>query len=490
MSMARWLPLDLVVPSLVAVGLLAPGCGPAAESDAELQAPSAHEASARTALDVYVAAPDSAYEWTLQATLEGAGVRAHVLELVSQSWLTADEVDRTLWKHWLTVYAPDEIEADTGFLYITGGDNDDPAPSTIDPRFAGMATATASVVAELRMVPNQPLTFVGDATGRRWEDALIAYGWDKFLRGGREEWLARLPMTKSAVRAMDAVAELMAGEIGGGSTVDHFVVAGGSKRGWTTWTTAAVDPRVVAIVPLVIDLLNVEASFVHHYQAYGFWAPAVKDYVDMGIMAWMGTDPYAELNRLVEPFEYRDRLTMPKLLINASGDQFFLPDSSQFYFDELSGETHLRYVPNTGHSLGGTDAFESVLAFYEAIVNDRPRPEFTWGRLGDNGLEVQVDIDNPPSEVLLWQASNEEKRDFRVDVIGKTYTSQPLADEGGGRYTATVESPPSGWSAFFIELTYPSGLEVPFKFTTEVRVVPDTLPFESPFEVGAAGTAE
>ena len=40
---------------------------------------------------------------------------------------------------------------------------------------------------------------------------------------------------------------------------------------------------------MVIDLLNVEPSFDHHWRAYGFWAPAVKDYEDMKIMRWMGT---------------------------------------------------------------------------------------------------------------------------------------------------------------------------------------------------------
>ena len=100
---------------------------------------------------------------------------------------------------------------------------------------------------------------------------MIAYTWDKFLRTGDERWPARLPMTKAVVRAMDAMTAFCASAGGRRrATVDRFVVAGASKRGWTTWTTAAVDPRVVAIAPIVIDVLNVEPSFEHHYRAYGF----------------------------------------------------------------------------------------------------------------------------------------------------------------------------------------------------------------------------
>ncbi len=66
---------------------------------------------------------------------------------------------------------------------------------------------------------------------------------------------------------------------------------------------------------------------------------------------------------------------MPKYIVNGSGDQFFCPDSSQFYFDDLQGEKHLRYVPNTDHGVDSSiDAVTSMVAFYQMIIAGRPRP--------------------------------------------------------------------------------------------------------------------
>src|SRR5205823_7237776 len=169
-----------------------------------------------------------------------------------------------------------------------------------------------------------------------------------------------------AVRAMDAVTAFCATNESGKVNTDGFVVVGGSKRGWTTWTTAAVDKRVVAIIPCVIDLLNIEPSMLHHYAAYGFWAPSIGNYTALRIMDWTGTPQHRALMKIEEPYEYRHRLTMPKFMINAADDQFFLPDSWQFYFNDLQGVKYLRYVPNAEHSLGGSDAFISVLACYNA----------------------------------------------------------------------------------------------------------------------------
>ena len=439
------------------------------------------DSSPPTALDRYVAAPDPSYRYEVVKTIPGNGYTTTVLKLTSQTWLSENEVDHPVWQHWLTITRPAEVKSPTALLYINGGSRDRGAPSGPGGGLAAIAMAARSVVADLTGVPNQPLKFKGETRGRV-EDELVAYTWDKYLRTGDERWPARLPMTKSAVRAMDAVTGFCATPDGGGAKVDSFVVAGASKRGWTAWTTAAVDPRVKAVIPIVIDTLNVRASARHHYAAYGFFAPSLQDYVDMKIPDWFGTPQYAALLKIEEPYEYRSRLTMPKFVVNAAGDEFFPPDNSQFYFDALPGVKYLRYVPNADHSLSGSDAPETIMACHAAVVLDTPLPQFTWSWPGEG--TVRVEAKTPPASVRLWQATNPRARDFRVETIGKAWESS-VVEAANGTYHATVEKPTKGWTAYFVELTFSGPLGEkgpPFKFTTQVKVVPDVLPFPYPPE--------
>ena len=434
-----------------------------------------------TTLERYVASPDLNYQWKAVATLRGGGYTTHLIELVSLCWRNVSEVDRPRWQHQLRLVVPDEIANDTALLVIAGGSNDKRAEAQANPLLAIAAVMTRSATAELRMVPNQPLTFAGEVVSRA-EDGIIAYSWDKYLRTGDETWPLRLPMTKSVVRAMDAITDFCFSRAGGGLEIARFVLAGASKRGWTAWTAAAVDRRVAAVVPVVIDLLNIEASFEHHYRAYGFWAPAIAAYQASGIMRWAGTAELASLLAIEDPFAYRDRLSLPKFVINSAGDQYFLPDSSRFYFDALIGEKYLRYVPNTDHSLKGSDARESMLAFYYAIGAGQPRPKFSWS-FAPNGV---IEVKTPPLAAVLWQATNPETRDFRLEAIGPAYRSSTLEPDGDGTYRARVPEPVRGWVAYFVELTFASGGPFPFKFTTEVRVAPEMLPFGPPPEMMSA----
>jgi len=431
-----------------------------------------------TFLDRYIAKPDPAYGWKLVNTLSGKGYTGYVLELTSQTWRSATEVDRPTWKHWLTIVKPDKVTGSKALLFIGGGNNNDPMPKEVSERTASFAVETNTVVAELGMVPNQPLFFSDSKEKGRYEDDLVAYSRVKQMATGDDAWLVRLAMVKSGVRALDAVQEFMRSEAGGRVKIDQFVVSGGSKRGWTTWLVAVVDKRVIAIMPAVIDALNSEAITRHHFEAYGFFSPALDDYVNHKIFPdKIGTPEYQHILAIEDPYNYRnrDRLKIPKYLVNAAGDQFFLPDNSQFYFGELQGEKYLRYVPNAKHNLAGSDAREGMLAFYQAILNNRRRPEFAWKKQPDGSLIVTVK--DKPKEVNLWQATNPKARDFRLDIIGKAYQSTRLSEQKPGVYVGRVEKPAQGFTAFFVELVYDSGGKYPFKFTTEVSVVPDTLPF-------------
>ena len=269
----------------------------------------------RTALDDYIAKEDGSYTWKVVKTVPGEGYTTFVVDMISQTWRSPSEVDRTLWQHWVTIVKPDEVKTDKALLFIGGGRNDGKVPGGASSRTRGLAVAAHAVVAELRMVPNQPLSFK-DAPRPRYEDDLVAHTWNKAMDTGDPTWVARMPMVKSAVRAMDTIQALLRSTPGGEIDIKEFVVAGGSKRGWTTWLTGVVDPRVVAIIPIVIDVVNVIPSMEHHYAAYGFWAQAVGDYERSGIMNRRKTPAYEKLIRLVDPYFYRHRLTMPKYIVN------------------------------------------------------------------------------------------------------------------------------------------------------------------------------
>ena len=78
----------------------------------------------------------------------------------------------------------------------------------------------------------------------------------------------------------------------------------------------------------------------------------------------------------------------------------------------------------------------------------------------------------------MWSAKNPEARDFRKDKIGNSWRSTVLTEEQDGSYKAMPETPHKGWRAYFVELTYETPFGIPLKFTTPVRVIPDTLPYQ------------
>lgn len=430
------------------------------------------KSKSETALDRYVYQDDPTYQWEIEKTIEGKLSDTIVIKLISQTWRTKKDLDRPVWKHWLVIVKPKKLKSNKSFLLVGGGKSDRGAPDRADTMTTLIAESTGSIVAELKSIPNQTLTFHNDNTPRV-EDDLIGYCWDQYLSSGDVTWLPRLPMVKSVVKAMDCMQEWSEKQ---DNKIEKFVIAGASKRGWTTWMVGAVDKRVEAIVPIVIDVANVGISLQHHAEVYGFWADAIGNYYQHKILQRSEHPRMKEIYEIVDPYYYFDRLTMPKYIVNGSGDQFFCPDSSQFYYADLKGEKLLRYIPNADHSLKTPDSITSLIAWYQMILDKNPRPKPSWTFEKDGSICVKSDIQ--PRSVYLWRATNPNARDFRLRTIGKAYQSTKLKRNADGTWIGKIEKPKKGWTAFFVELEYASGGIFPLKTTTAIRVLPDVLPYK------------
>jgi PhoPQ-activated pathogenicity-related protein len=402
----------------------------------------------------------------------------YVLRVETLNWLSEELVDKSQWWHWVSIVIPKNSKAEASIVIIGGGSQSTKLPDRPNKETIELAIATKAPTLYIHNIPFQPLNFVGDDQSNRTEDAIIAYGWRKFLEGGAKEedaeWLARLPMTKAVMTAVDAMDEFTQKEHG--FPISRYLVAGASKRGWTTWTTAAMDKRVIGMAPIVIDALNVVPSFQHHWRSYGEWSPAIKDYEQEGIMNWMGTPEYEKLLEISDPLNYQDHVAhIPKLLINASGDEFFLPDSWKFYWDQVKGEKHLLYIPNTGHSLKDSDAPQALAGFFKRLIDNEELPDYSW-EITDTLIRIEVDPEDGPVQVKLWEATNPADRDFRIYVLGPEWKETTINLTESGQYEIPIQAPEQGWKAHFVELTFPGN--APIKVSTGIKVLPESYPYE------------
>lgn len=430
-----------------------------------------------THLDIlsnYVQQADPSFQYRLVKTVKTKKYTLHMISMDSQRWRTSGQVNRTLWTHWLSIVIPKKVVTDTAMLIVNGGNNRSEPPELTDDKILPsvfVAQATGSVVMMLGQVPNQPLQF-NDAAEPLREDGLVAFSWKKAMDSKDFTWPAYLPMVKSVVRAMDASQAFISKN--SSHKVNRFVVAGFSKRAAATWLTATVDNRVIAIAPGVYDVLNFEQSMKHHFFSYGFYSEAIEDYVNTGIIERLNTPEGRILQKIVDPYHYLHKLKLPLFLINSPGDEFFPADSARFYFNDLSNDRLLRYIPNTDHSLEEEDngingAVSSLAAWYQTFINKTRRPTIRWKQ---QNTKLLVTTDLTPIAVNLWQTTNTEARDFRMETTGRSWKSIPLAFRSDGQYLVEVKPPNKGWTAYFVEFQYAnSGFTQ--TYTTRVFITPD-----------------
>ena len=414
--------------------------------------------SLANALLAYVHEPDTSFAWKRIDQKKIKDATLTHLELISQNWRGH------FWSHDLLIVRPTTSrQADIAMLFITDDSFNASDEKEADP-FNEVAQRAGAIVAILSKVPNQPLY-----DGRK-EDALIAFTFDQYLKTRDPTWPLLFPMVKSAVRAMDTLQTFVQQEFN--QTIERFVVSGASKRGWTSWLTAAVDNRVVGIAPMVIDMLNMKAQLDWAEKMYGQQSDEIRDYTDLKLHQKLDDPPMQTLRGWVDPYSYRRSYTMPKLLLLGTNDPYWVVDSLRHYWNDLPEPKLVFQTPNSGHDLGGGhDAWQTLAAWFQMIVDRRPLPKVDWQlRDGTNGAAgLMVRVNQPVSKIRLWTAHSTD-RDFRDEK----WTSYELEIQSGSNQASVdVPKPAAGFTAFLaeVELTAPTGHS--YKLSTRVQVIPD-----------------
>ena len=394
-------------------------------------------------LNAYLNLEDDSYRWEIVESRTDQPNKAWLVELTSQTW------HDITWKHYMIVVEPQELKyPDCSILFITGG-RIGRAPSNNDWVMAGMlASQSGSYVTLLFQVPNQPLF------DDLFEDALIAETLVRAMVDRDTTWPTLFPMAKSAIRAMDATQELIKQETK--QNVKRFLVTGASKRGWTTWLAAASgDERVIAIAPIVIDTLNIQRQMQYQVETWGDWSPSIHDYTDKNLVDVVdakNTDEFQQrLWKMVDPYSYRSRMTLPKLLVHGTNDPYWTVDATQNYWDGLIGPKYILTLSNVGHNLGNKqlDAYATIVTFAKNAFQNGPWPSITWNYAeNSDAYTLSVSSEMPFQSAKLWTATSGTK-DFRQ----AEWSAVPIEPDDATQCNVSVEKPESGHIAFYVEMT-------------------------------------
>lgn len=411
------------------------------------------------ALANYINNNDNTYAWEVREEFKSDGLNIAVLKLTSQKWR------EHTWMHQLTVISPETTPSEGALLFITGGSNKSGEPNwqgkdnEIFKMLTMVSAKNNAVVAIISQVPNQPL--YNDLT----EDELISYTLHNFKNDRDFTWPLLFPMTKSAIRAMDAVQEYSEQKLN--RKISGFVISGASKRGWTTWLTGSQDKRVIAIAPMVIDVLNMPVNIPYQKEVWGDYSVQIEDYVKLGIAQDLQSAEGKDLAAMIDPYSYRSSYIIPKLLIIGTNDEYWPVDAVKKYINDLPGETYIHYEPNVGHSLGdGTGAMKALSAFFNLSVNKEQHPACEWQVTSDTektGLTVKAS--SGLDELNLWVCDSPD-RDFRDNQ----FFEKNIEFSNPGAISVNVDHPDSGFRAFYLELVYPDPVDGKYSKTTRMFV--------------------
>ena len=217
---------------------------------------------------------------------------------------------------------------------------------------------------------------------------------------------------------------------------------------------------------MVIDMLNMGVQMKHQVDTFGEFSEQIEDYTKRGIQQQNDSDAGRMLRAIVDPYAYRALLTQPKVILLGTNDRYWPLDALNLYWNELTGEKHILYVPNNGHGLNDfTRIIGTVAALHRQAAEGKKLAKLTWEMTdGDGHLVLTVKSDTKPSKVSAWIATA-AMRDFR----DSKWTSHPM-EQVEDSYRYVLGLPTSGYAAMFGEAVFDTDLQ-PYFLSTNVKVI-------------------
>jgi hypothetical protein len=190
---------------------------------------------------------------------------------------------------------------------------------------------------------------------------------------------------------------------------------------------------------------------------------------------------------------------MPKYVASMTGDEFFVLDSSRYWYEKMKSEAQpvlISMHPDADHSSATAipSLIPSMAAFMSNTATNRALPTISWSMDYDNG-QIKVSIDKEwqttSRTVQLWKSHTcefeEPRRDFRMTNLDKqtlkhcrcgpavphkdgmcfnlmssiwtnsTMTADSSLDASGNTYLASIKAPKKWekrWDAFFVTVEF------------------------------------
>ncbi|HEY8506925.1 MAG TPA: PhoPQ-activated protein PqaA family protein, partial [Steroidobacteraceae bacterium] len=203
-------------------------------------------------------------------------------------------------------------------------------------------------------------------------------------------------------------------------------------------------------------------------ETFGELSDEVRDYTEIDLPARIDSDMGRKLLEIVDPWNYRERLTLPKLIVLATNDRYWPLDALKLYWNGLTGPKNVLYVPNQGHGVADIDRLiGSLSALHRYSVRGEMLPSIGWTfDSGNDGvIQLTVETDRRPHRVTAWTATS-KSRDFRES----RWSSRACRKLDATHYQCESRVKPGEHRALYSEVTFAERNEPPFTLSTAVCI--------------------